>query len=191
MDLTTGKKWECAQCSKQFKSNKYLTRHMVTHDPDAKVTCEDCSKTFKNRRVLSSHKWYIHTNRKIPRCDTCHRVFATPAILQRHIDTTHITEEGPPFPCKFRGCEETYLHEDDLLEHVKTGHAKNPVRFPCTFCGKEFKTRVQLEAHIPTHSRTKKKEYKCATCGEFPSQGKYDTSPGDTFGKICPGRGTV
>lgn len=40
MDPQPEQRWECATCSKTFKTKSYLTAHMVTHDPDAKVTCE-------------------------------------------------------------------------------------------------------------------------------------------------------
>lgn len=40
MDRKRGKKFECTKCSKTFKLQKYLNRHVVTHDSDAKVKCE-------------------------------------------------------------------------------------------------------------------------------------------------------
>ncbi|OXA45366.1 PR domain zinc finger protein 5 [Folsomia candida] len=162
MDLTPGKKWECEKCSKQFKTKDHLTRHVVTHDPDAKVTCEVCGKIFKNKRSLSKHILEIHNNRKRPSCPTCHRVFFSVDNLQRHNKTVHGGKEPPRFSCPVPGCEKTYQHEDDVAKHVETEHAQTPVRYPCTLCRRTFKTRVQLEAHIPTH-RTEKK-YKCSTC---------------------------
>ncbi|OXA45150.1 oocyte zinc finger protein XlCOF14 [Folsomia candida] len=105
----------------------------------------------------------MSSNDKQPSCDTCHQVFFTLGTLRRHIAVIHSTMERPRFPCSFPGCSKTYLYKRHILEHVKIDHAKNPVRFPCTLCGKEFKTRTELERHIPTH--TTEKPYNCATCG--------------------------
>ncbi|OXA45230.1 Zinc finger imprinted 3 [Folsomia candida] len=163
MDLNPGKKWEYSKCSKTFKTNDKLTTHMVTHEPDAKVKCEVCGKTYKDRRALSFHMSRLHTNRKRPKCDTCHRVFFDSKKLRRHINTIHSTKERSRFPCTFPGCEKTYLNKSDVVKHVKTEHAENPVQFPCTLCGYEFKTRDSLERHILSH--TTEKTYNCATCG--------------------------
>ncbi|XP_021961624.1 oocyte zinc finger protein XlCOF15 isoform X2 [Folsomia candida] len=123
-----------------------------------------CGEISKSRRALSHHVWYFHTNRKRPSCDTCHRVFGTLADLRRHIKAVHSTAERPRFPCTFLECEKIYQTRSGLQQHFKTEHAENPVRFPCTLCRKEFKTRDQLQGHIFTH--TTEKMYTCATCGK-------------------------
>ncbi|XP_035713494.1 zinc finger protein 480-like [Folsomia candida] len=163
MDLNPENKWECQNCSKMFETNRRLTRHMVTHDPDAKVKCEVCDIIVKNRTTLSSHMWRLHSNRKRPSCGTCHRPFPTFASLRRHTDAIHNAEERPRFPCTFPGCGKTYLHKGGVSQHVKAEHTENPVRFRCTLCGKEFKVRSKLAQHIRTH--TTEKPYNCATCG--------------------------
>ncbi|OXA44927.1 Zinc finger protein 90 [Folsomia candida] len=164
MDMKPGKKWECSKCSKRFKANSALTRHVVTHDPDVKVKCEICGIISKNRLALSYHLSRFHSNRKQPSCDTCHQVFATITTLRRHIEAIHGTKERPRFSCTYPGCEKTYQNERHISQHVRTEHAQNPVRFPCILCGKEFKTRAELGSHIPTH--TTEKPYNCSTCGK-------------------------
>ncbi|XP_035712268.1 gastrula zinc finger protein XlCGF57.1-like [Folsomia candida] len=144
------------------KTNNFGS-HVVTHGPDAKMKCEVCGKISKNRLALSCHMWNLHSDRKRPSCDTCGRVFANLTNLRRHINTAHGTKERPRLPCTFPGCEKTYLSKQHISEHVKTEHSHNPVRIPCTLCGKEFKTRKELEQHISTH--TTEKPFKCATCG--------------------------
>ncbi|XP_035713616.1 zinc finger protein 37 homolog [Folsomia candida] len=163
MNLKPGKKWECPKCLKTFKAKYKLTRHIVRHDPDAKVKCEICGKISKNRLALSAHVSSLHTDRKRPSCDVCHRVFFHYGTLQRHIHALHNTEERPRFSCQFPGCEKIYKNRYGLSQHVSTEHAENPVRFPCTLCGKKFKRRSHLETHI--HSHTTEKTYNCSTCG--------------------------
>ncbi|XP_035713491.1 oocyte zinc finger protein XlCOF26 isoform X2 [Folsomia candida] len=136
---------------------------MVTHDPDAKVKCEVCCKIFENRDTLSGHISRIHGNRKRPSCDTCHRVFSSLDSLRRHIAFIHNAMYRSRFGCSVPGCERKFMYKKDILKHRETDHAENPVRFPCTLCEKDFKTRHHLEAHIPTH--TTEKPYNCAICG--------------------------
>ncbi|OXA47582.1 zinc finger protein 665-like [Folsomia candida] len=163
MDLKPGYKWECPKCSKMFKTCHNLTRHMVTHDPDAKVKCEVCGIICKNKVVLSCHKWKLHSNRKRPSCNTCHRVFSSFTALRLHADTVHSTEARPRLRCTVPFCEKTYLNKGDLASHLRTGHGENSVRFRCTLCGKEFKMRGGLDRHILTH--TMEKPHNCSTCG--------------------------
>ncbi|XP_035712239.1 zinc finger protein 2-like [Folsomia candida] len=159
--MKPGKKRECSKCSKTYQSKKALRRHLVTHDPDAKVKCEICGIISNTRFTLAAHMKSTHSSR--PSCDTCHREFSAVSSLQRHIDTVYSAKERPRLPCTFPGCEKTYLSNDKLSKHAKTEHSENPVRFPRRLCGKEFKTRVDLTQHIPTH--TTEKPYTCATCG--------------------------
>ncbi|XP_035713759.1 zinc finger protein 708 [Folsomia candida] len=163
MDVKSRNKWECLECSKTFKTKRNLEMHVFTHDPNAKVKCEICGKISKNPPSLSSHMALLHTDRERPSCKICHRVFFSAQRLQSHIDTFHSTRERPRFQCEYPGCEITYLSKGSLRQHVKTEHAENPVRFPCSLCGKEFKTRAELGRHIPTH--TTEKPYNCSTCG--------------------------
>ncbi|OXA48873.1 Zinc finger protein 2 [Folsomia candida] len=163
MDLKPGKKWDCSKCSETFKTKNGLTRHMITHDPDAKVKCEVCGKVSKNRRALNLHKWRLHTQRNRPSCDTCHRVFFDSNTLRLHINMVHSTRERPRFPCTFPSCGKTFLNKGHVVRHVQTDHAENPIQFPCTLCGKDFKRRHDLDNHIATH--TTEKTHNCATCG--------------------------
>ncbi|OXA47441.1 Zinc finger protein 26 [Folsomia candida] len=157
------KVWKCSTCSKTFPTKQRLTNHIVTHDPEAKVKCQICGKFFKNPQTLSSHMSRLHSNRKRPSCTLCHRVFCSPSYLWKHIDAVHRRTERPRFTCEFPGCGKTYLNKEDASQHIKSEHTENPTRFPCTLCGREFKIRRYLQAHISTH--TTEKAHICSTCG--------------------------
>ncbi|XP_035713451.1 zinc finger protein 271-like isoform X2 [Folsomia candida] len=161
--MKPGKKWECTKCSKMFHTKRDLTLHMVTHDPDAKVKCEVCGKISKNILALRCHMWGLHSNRKRPSCDACHRVFSTSTFLRLHIDAAHSAWDRLRFPCTVLGCEKTYQDKGSLGHHVRIEHAENPVRYPCILCEKDFKRKGDLEKHIPTH--TTEKAHNCVTCG--------------------------
>lgn len=40
MDLNQAKRWECPECSKNFRTKQNFTNHLLTHDPNAKVKCK-------------------------------------------------------------------------------------------------------------------------------------------------------
>ncbi|OXA45042.1 PR domain zinc finger protein 5 [Folsomia candida] len=164
MDLLPRRKFACSTCPKKFRWKKDFARHVITHDPDAKVKCKICGKISKNPIALSHHMKNLHTNRKRPICEICRRVFHNSPTLRRHIKTIHSTSERPRLPCGFPGCEKTFQNKQHVSRHVSAEHAENPVRFRCTLCEKEFKLGMQLEQHIPTH--TTEKPYNCATCGK-------------------------
>ncbi|XP_035713709.1 zinc finger protein 83-like [Folsomia candida] len=164
MDSHPEKKWKCHHCSWTFKGKGDFDRHLMTHDPNAKVKCKICGKILKNPATLSAHMSHMHTRRIRPACNICKGTFSNLAHLRRHIDNMHPTKERPRLPCGFPGCEKTFRNKDQIPCHIKTEHVENPVRFPCALCGKEFKARSQLGQHISSH--TTEKPFKCATCGK-------------------------
>ncbi|XP_035712276.1 zinc finger protein 708-like [Folsomia candida] len=163
MNTQRGNSLVCPTCSKTCTTKQNLNHHMVTHDADAKVKCKICGKILKNPLTLSAHIKMVHTDRVRTSCDICHRVGSTPWNLRLHLATAHSTEERPRFPCGFLDCDRSYLTKGDLSKHIRAEHAENPVRFPCTLCGKEFKSRQNLTTHIATH--TTEKAHTCSTCG--------------------------
>ncbi|OXA45423.1 hypothetical protein Fcan01_20258 [Folsomia candida] len=163
MDLDPGKKWKYTTCSKTYQTKKYLNRHVTIHDSYAMVKCDICGKSVKHAGYLSGHMKRIHTSRKRPSCNICNREFFCSSTLRKHIEDIHSTSERPRFPCGFLGCKKTFLQKREVSRHIKTVHAENPVRFPCTLCGKEFNTRAHLESHTPTH--TTERPFKCTKCG--------------------------
>ncbi|XP_035713657.1 zinc finger protein 264-like isoform X1 [Folsomia candida] len=140
-----------------------FNQHVITHDPDAKIKCQVCRNISKNRATLLDHMRRIHSNRERPNCDLCDRTFCNSRSLLGHMNAVHGSRERSRFPCTFSGCGKTYLSRRAVSRHVKAEHAKNPVRFPCTLCAKEFKHKPHLELHISTH--TTEKPFKCSTCG--------------------------
>ncbi|OXA47383.1 PR domain zinc finger protein 5 [Folsomia candida] len=164
--------WNCAPCKLRFIYKSEFVRHLLKHETNVK--CEICGLISKNRLALSSHVAKIHGNRIRPACSICNKTLSNQANLRKHLDTVHNMEEDRPrFPCGFPGCEKSYLTKGDLTKHVKAGHVENPVRFPCTRCGKEFKTRAYLGRHVSTH--TTDKPCKCATCGKCFACRRYMT----------------
>ncbi|XP_035713716.1 zinc finger protein 888 isoform X2 [Folsomia candida] len=147
------------KCSKTVESDTNCAQRSVTHDPDTKVEPEICSNSPP---TSCDHMKTFHANGEQPRCEISPACFST-TNLAKDIKADHNTKDLPRFPCTFPGCEKTYKNKRHISQHVKTDHAENPVRFPCTLCEKEFKTMSHLGRHSSTH--TNEKPYKCTTCG--------------------------
>ncbi|OXA40921.1 Zinc finger protein 16 [Folsomia candida] len=99
-------------------------------------------------------------------CPHCFKIIKQThgTYLRSHMKSQHPTGERARFPCPFSGCGKSYFEKGDTVRHFKREHSENPLRFPCTLCGKEFKSNAHLHRHIATH-RTEK-SHKCAICGK-------------------------
>ncbi|XP_021961676.2 PR domain zinc finger protein 5 [Folsomia candida] len=148
----------------------------------------------KPSRLVSSHEKSSHQLETAQLRHLSNSVLNSPS-LRRHTEAIHITHERPRLPCGFVGCDKTFLKKQNVSRHVRAEHAENPVRFRCTLCGKEFKMKIELESHVPTH--TTEKPYNCATCGrsfalrrtmKSHEQTHLEKSARDIFQcHVCPG----
>ncbi|XP_021961414.1 zinc finger protein 799-like [Folsomia candida] len=152
MDLKPGMNRECPKSSKTLTTSPL---DLTKQASDTKVKCEICNKSPSALRT--------HMANERPKCDIAPQMCFSTTNITNNTKPDHSTEERSRFPCTSPGCEKTYLNKQHVSRHVKIDHAENPVRFPCTLCGKKFKRRDQLKSHVPIH--TTEKPHKCATCG--------------------------
>ncbi|XP_035712969.1 gastrula zinc finger protein XlCGF57.1-like [Folsomia candida] len=153
------RKWEC---SKRFKTNAHLRRHVVVHDLDGQIKCEICGKTLTTLS-LPGHLSNVHGNQENLPCDICHKEFRSLPYLRQHIKTAHCATPRLRIPCRFEACGKSFMTKASLRTHFKTEHEANSVRFACPICGKKFKLQGALTQHLGTH--TTEKPFKCGTCG--------------------------
>ncbi|XP_035708329.1 zinc finger protein 658B-like [Folsomia candida] len=162
MELNQIKKWTCTHCSKAFKTNAHLRRHVFVHDPVGQVKYEICGKTLRTLS-LPGHLSYVHGNQENLPCDICGNEFRSLPNLRQHLKTAHCATPRLRIPCRFSPCEKSFLTKASLQTHFRTEHDANPVRFDCPICGEKFKLKGGLTQHLGTH--TTEKYFKCGTCG--------------------------
>ena len=67
----------CDICSKAFKDNEYLLRHMKIHEENTKsFVCQECGKFFKYKVTLRSHIRTMHDKIFKQTCEECGKSFA-------------------------------------------------------------------------------------------------------------------
>ena len=73
--------FKCTLCSKKFKKNFHLNRHMLTHQ-DAKHSCQKCGKSFHRTDVFSKHQAKCSAGDKT--CNLCDSTFSQKSSMTRH-----------------------------------------------------------------------------------------------------------
>lgn len=83
--------FHCCECLLEFKLQRNLIRHMLTHTDDRPFTCHLCLKSFKRKDNLQKHLRDVHAE-KLFACDKCDKKFATHRQLLRHNQTSRHTK---------------------------------------------------------------------------------------------------
>ncbi|KAL3672323.1 hypothetical protein V7S43_003012 [Phytophthora oleae] len=132
-----------------------------------------CGKSFTDSAHLRDHT-VVHTGEKKLSCPTCYKLFARASTLQEHI-RVHTGEK--PYACGVPGCNKRYSSRAAMRFHRSThvtqiafaqssavsilaSSEANTVQFPselvtpflCQECGKHFRVRELLMAHLKVHA---------------------------------------
>ncbi|XP_011064621.1 PREDICTED: uncharacterized protein LOC105152189 [Acromyrmex echinatior] len=161
-DGKTLKIWECGICSKEFRHQYTLMRHLPTHTDERNFKCEACGKAFRQLSTLSQHK-AIHSDARPYVCEFCKKTFNRVSTLISH-RKTH--SEHKPHKCHV--CGKGFHQKGNLRNHVFTHTNERP--YKCELCGKGFNQMSNLVCHkVKAHAHVDKMQYSCGVCGkEFP-----------------------
>ncbi|KAK2582954.1 hypothetical protein KPH14_009012 [Odynerus spinipes] len=161
-DGKTLKIWECGICSKEFRHQYTLMRHLPTHTDERNFKCEACGKAFRQLSTLSQHK-AIHSDARPYVCEFCKKTFNRVSTLISH-RKTH--SEHKPHKCHL--CGKGFHQKGNLRNHVFTHTNERP--YKCELCGKGFNQMSNLVCHkVKAHAHVEKMQYACTICGkEFP-----------------------
>ncbi|XP_067304806.1 zinc finger protein 1035 [Pseudorasbora parva] len=163
----------------KFKSSPSYNKGL--NEEKAKFICRYCRKSFVRQAYFQDHelKHQVVTHH---RCDCCGLYFASAHKCQRHKRKATCT----PLildPClQSEDCSESILGKTDIPDMVEKAVSdkelrgcyiklmdvykisQSPEQMHCHVCGKTFRLRAQLRAHLRSHSD--EKPFMCDNCGK-------------------------
>ncbi|GMF30038.1 unnamed protein product [Phytophthora lilii] len=131
-------------CGKSFTDSAHLRDHTVVHTGEKKLSCPTCNKLFARASTLQEHI-RVHTGEKPYVCGVpgCTKRYASRAAMRFH-RSTHVplaslaTGQGS-------APSETGGDDTNVSSQVQSVHA-------CQECGKHFRVRELLMAHLKVHA---------------------------------------
>lgn len=138
-------------CTKMFRDNSAMRKHLHTHGPRVHV-CAECGKAFVESSKLKRHQ-LVHTGEKPFQCtfEGCGKRFSLDFNLRTHV---RIHTGDRPYVCPFDGCNKKFAQSTNLKSHILThAKAKNNQWEPGTPASshKDGKTKTKkslLAAHV-------------------------------------------
>ncbi|KAK5639820.1 hypothetical protein RI129_010631 [Pyrocoelia pectoralis] len=162
--------YNCKYCSKKYK---LLTR-LQTHEKSCAQTlqekkcesekaCKTCGQIFKYAKKLERHE-LMHTLQHNFSCKYCQLHFATRHELNLHRTSEH-SDKARKRKCKM--CPDSVFEtKEEYFVHINEEHkGKCGDYHMCCDCGKQFKTKGELNNHNKSRCGTIKL-YICKVCGQ-------------------------
>lgn len=154
----------CHLCSKKFEAVEKVRQHMLEEHKTAfepsvrRYTCYKCSIPHRTPGLLVNHL-KTHTDVEYKCCiDQCSERFEAPSELHEHL-LNHDRKHREEHRRKCDKCRRIYtrwtIAGHNCIEQEKRNHM-------CDYCGKMFRFRNGLAAHINVH--TGNRPYKCTVC---------------------------
>ncbi|XP_072145372.1 transcription factor YY2-like isoform X5 [Dermacentor andersoni] len=129
-------------CTKMFRDNSAMRKHLHTHGPRVHV-CAECGKAFVESSKLKRHQ-LVHTGEKPFQCtfEGCGKRFSLDFNLRTHV---RIHTGDRPYVCPFDGCNKKFAQSTNLKSHILT-HAKANT----TSKRRKWKPTIETDAQLST-----------------------------------------
>ncbi|KAJ4431258.1 hypothetical protein ANN_19855 [Periplaneta americana] len=151
---STRRKYVCNDCGKEFRFQKFLERHMLTHKK-VDYKCDICGEEFEFNQALKLH-FETHVRRKPFSCTECGQSFSLHLEFKRHMKSH---EQSTKYVCDV--CGKIFRMQRNLKRHMMVHSGERP--HACNICGKKFSLKNNLKIHSVLH--TGDKPYSCEECG--------------------------
>ncbi|XP_066596745.1 zinc finger protein 502-like [Prorops nasuta] len=167
----TEKTFKCKICSKEYATQKSLSKHYHTHENKHK--CDICLKMFYKEKNMEKHK-KIHTLKPYS-CELCCSCFSKSGSLLRHLKShekpiNNVLKKINPEEQNedTRPKKELITEEDTDNEANQTIEANDfkdaPEIYKCEICGQYCSSLKTLKRHTLIHGD---KKYSCTVCKKW------------------------
>ncbi|XP_031356970.1 zinc finger protein 718-like isoform X1 [Photinus pyralis] len=177
----TEKQYACKFCSKKYKLPTRLHAHekLCLSPASQEKSCKTCGQSFKQPKRLQKHE-LMHTLDHKFSCKFCSWHFSTKHELNVHKADEH-SDKVQRRRCKL--CPNSVFNtKEEYFVHVNEEHKGQSSDYHmCSDCGKQFKTKSELNNHNKSLCGTVK-QFKCEN---RPIQLKW-ASPKWYFNGLCP-----
>ena len=170
-------------CSFMATGPTHLARHVkLSHELRVSVKCELCGKKTFN---MEKHMKIQHDKEKTLECEYCQKMFLTPFILKKHMEThtslesrlqscpkcgvevtnmkqheRYVHQKDLPYSCDEEGCETRFTSKNHRRKHIESVHEKTKTE--CPQCGKIIGLG-SMNSHIK-FVHEKRRDYVCPQC---------------------------
>ena len=141
-------------------TNKYLLFGLLCIHIDVKYLLGSNLENHISTKHPEQDSDISHTGKKgnIRTCPICKIVFKSRSLMMKHFTSVHPEEKI--YSCSL--CNYKFRTLTGLNIHVFNRHERKVTDKGCSFCGKEFASKVDLKNHITTEH--KEKRYECSKC---------------------------
>ena len=169
--------FNCQVCEFKSQNEEEMKNHQWEHkDVTWQFKCELCDATFTHKYTYREHMDAVHMGKEL-KCDHCDFTCKYKAYMVQHLRQSHKVYASPTIVCNICG---KIVPEKSLNNHIKTVHTEIDEGGTCEHCGRFFKTKDILRAHIYTkHTVTCSV---CTICEKF-FQGKMKAKLIDHYTK--------
>ena len=140
--------YSCMYCSRSFKFQHYLRKHIARLHIKRSFQCHACPKKILRKDNFENHKQ--KHNAEAPNvCVSCKKQFKTRVALMKHL----VNGEYCPLQCIL--CMKTFAKKFNLEKHQKicNGHLDD-IGGTCEICFKKIQYKIDLTRHRKSFMNT-------------------------------------
>lgn len=148
--------FQCEECLFKCRGLPQFIRHGKRH-ANANPTCAYCDKLFATKALLQRHIASVHLGIKKFKCGVCGKMFGEKRHMEEHMN---LHQESWNYICET--CGKQFKQRQTLAVHKQVHRGVKT--FACEFCDKAFTFKTKLSNHMKKH--TGKNLSICQICGK-------------------------